>query len=651
MSDEQIVRFGVFDFDLSALQLRKAQRPIRLRPQALKLLRVFVSHPRQLIPRETIQRELWGSDVHVDFEQGVNHIIKQLRAALGDDANSPRYIETVPRLGYRFIAPVDVVPPVELSDDVAPAGITMTQREPSVGRRVLLAVAAVLVVAGLSFAFLPRPRDLPPSLPTNSTLAVIPFDVANVEGTPAYLGLSLADAVIARVSTGGGIRVRPVAATRQYDHGSRDVRAVGRALQADYVLAGVLRRRGGRDRAQLELLHAVTGRTVWSSTVEVAASDLIGLETAIAERVASAFEGSSTSGRGRTENPLAFQAYLQGRAHLAQLTTEDTVAAVAAFERALALDSKYALAHAGLAKASAQMYIRFTADSDLDSWRSRAERHARRALELEGTLAEAHEALAAVARHAEFDWERTIEQSAQALRLNASLDLPHFYLASAFQHIGRLDLVEREITAALEANPVSLAEAIRLRGMAALWSGRFDAARTHFEQLQPLSSKPLPEVLLAQALYYTGDAGRAESLLTGLQGGTPPEQRGRALLASFLAARGATRDSLALVNDVLSRPYQDHHVAYSLGATYAGLGRPQEALRWIRQAADTGLLCSAWYLHDPLLAPLRRDPAFAAFIGGVEARAALIGVEYIRELSTTSPGIPLDLADIRSPAR
>jgi len=226
VDDEQIVRFGVFDFDPSALQLRKAHRPVRLRPQALKLLRIFVSHPRQLIPREMIQRELWGVDVHVDFEQGVNHIIKQLRAALGDDANAPRYIETVPRLGYRFIAPVDALPPVAVSEHAASDGISMTQRRPSVGRRALLAAAATLVIAGLSFAFLPQPRDPPAALPANSTLAVIPFDVADVEGKPEHLGLSLADAVIARVSTGGGIRVRPVATTRQYDQGSRDVRAV-----------------------------------------------------------------------------------------------------------------------------------------------------------------------------------------------------------------------------------------------------------------------------------------------------------------------------------------------------------------------------------------------------------------------------------------
>jgi DNA-binding winged helix-turn-helix (wHTH) protein/TolB-like protein/tetratricopeptide (TPR) repeat protein len=633
VGDDRLVRFGVFDFDPSTLQLRKGQRPVRLRPQALKLLRILVSRPRQLIPREAIHQELWGADVHVDFEQGVNHSIKQLRAALGDDANSPHYIETLPRLGYRFIAPVEFVPAVENSAVAASPTTTTPGRGLSAGPRALAAAAGVLALVGLLFLFVPRAREARAALPANATIAVIPFDVVDVEGKQDYLGLSFADALIARLATGGAIRVRPVAATHPYDQRPRDVKAVGRSLRADYVLAGTLRRTGGRDQAQLRLLHAATERIVWSSTVEVAASDLIGLEAAVSERVVSAFQANGTSGRGRTEDPLAFQAYLQGRAHLAHLTGEETLAAAAAFERALALDSRYPLAHAGLAKASAQMYIRFAPEADLDKWRSRAERHARRALELEGTLAEAHEALAAVARHADFDWDRTIEQSVEALRLNASLDLPHFYLASAFQHIGRLDLVEREVTAGLDANPVNLAEPLRLRGMAALWSGRFAEARTHFEQLQPLASKPVSQVLLAQALYYTGDTARAEALLWGLQSSSPSEQRGRALLASFLAARGAKRDALALVSDIMSRAYQDHHVAYSLGATYAGLGRTEEAFRWIRQAAESGLLCEPWYLNDPLLAPLRTDPAFASFISGVRSRAVLIGAKHIREFS------------------
>ncbi len=593
-----------------------------------------MSHPREVITRETIHQELWGADVHVDFEQGVNHAVKQLRAALGDDANTPRYIETLPRRGYRFIAPVDFVPNDAESVVSAPPSTETKRRWPVGGFRALIATAAVLAMAGLLFVVLSRASGPSATLPANSTLAVIPFDVLDVEGAPEYLGLSLADAVIARLATGGAIRVRPIAATRAPDQKTPDVRAVGRTLRADYVLAATLRRSGQRDRAELQLLHVATGRAVWRSTVDVAAADLIGLEAAVSDRVASAFRAGGTPGRGHTEDPLAFQAYLEGRAHLAHLTAERTLAAVTAFERALAVDSRYPLAHAGLAKASAQMYIRFTAAQDLDQWRSRAERHARRALELEGTLAEAHEALAAVARHADFDWDRTIEQSVAALRLNPSLDLPHLYLAAAFQHIGRLDLVEREIRAGLEANPQNLGEAFRLRGMAALWNGRFAEARMHFEQFQPLSSKPVPEVLVAQGLYYTGETARAEALLSGFGGSSaPPAQRGRALLASFLAARGAKRDSRALVKDILSRAYQDHHVTYSLGATYAQLGQMGEAFRWIRQAADTGMLCSAWYLNDPLLAPLRMDAAFAPFISSVKARADLIAVEYIRELS------------------
>ena len=633
MGDDRLLRFGVFEFDPSGLQLRKAQRPVRLRPQALKLLRILVARPRQLISREAICQELWGDDVHVDFEQGVNHIVKQLRAALGDDASAPRFIETMPRLGYRFIAPVELVSTVEDSPVAAPASSAPAWRARLAGRRAWLAAAGVVIAAGLIFLFLSRVRDAAAALPASSTLAVIPFDVVDVDREPEYLGISLADAVIARLATGGVVRVRPVAATRPYDQAPPDVRAVGRTLRADYVLTGTLRRSGGRDRARLELLHAATARTVWSRTVEVAASDLISLEAEMSEAVAAAFQDHAPPGRGRTEDPRAFQAYLQGRAHLAQLTAEETLAATAAFERALTLDSRYPLAHAGLAKASAQMYIRFAAEPDLNQWRARAEQHARRALELEGTLAEAHEALAAVARHADFDWDRTIEQSVEALRLNASLDLPHFYLASALQHIGRLDLVEREITAGLDANPVNLGEAHRLRGMAALWSGRFPEARAQFEQLQPLSSKTVSQPLLAQALYYTGDPAGAEAMLSGLQSSAPSEQRGRALLASFLAARGAKRESLALVKDVLGRGYQDHHVAYSLGATYAGLGLTGEAFRWIRQAADSGLLCSAWYLNDPLLAPLRTDPAFARFISSVRERAGLVGVGYIREFT------------------
>ena len=278
-----------------------------------------------------------------------------------------------------------------------------------------------------------------------------------------------------------------------------------------------------------------TAKPVWSGTVDLPAADLIGLESAITNRVLSALEAkpSASGGRGRTENPSAYQSYLMGRFYLSRLTSQETLAAVAAFERALAMDSKFPLAHAGLAKASAQMSIRFASVADVPIWKTRAEHHARRALELEGTLAEAHEALAAVARYTEFDWERTIEQSLEALRLDPGLDLPHFYLASALQHIGRLDMVEEEIVAGLDADPLNLSEAFRLRGTTAQWSGRFTDARTNFERLRELSSTPVSYPPLAQALYYAGETTQAEAMLAGLRSSATSEQRAAAMLAKF----------------------------------------------------------------------------------------------------------------------
>ena len=221
---------------------------------------MFVSRPRQVITREAIHQELWTSDVHVDFEQGVNHTIKQLRAALGDDAEAPRYIETLTRRGYRFIAPIDVVPSVENNAPAAPAPLPRLWRRLT-DLRVVPIAAGVLAVAAVVM-LLARTRDPVAALPPNSTLAVMPFEIVNVPGETGYLGLSLADAVIARLANGGAIRVRPVTPPRTADGSAQDVRAAGRTLQVDYVLAGSVHRIGGRDRVQLQLLHAATAREV-----------------------------------------------------------------------------------------------------------------------------------------------------------------------------------------------------------------------------------------------------------------------------------------------------------------------------------------------------------------------------------------------------
>ncbi len=318
--------------------------------------------------------------------------------------------------------------------------------------------------------------------------------------------------------------------------------------------------------------------------------------------------------RRYTENVAAYQLYLRGRSQQVRYTREGTRAAVEAFEGALRLDPNYALAYAGLATASANLWLRFAPEAEIKSWKERAEREARRALELDSNLAEAHEALAAVYRYTEFEWERAIEESRRALELNPSLDLPHLYRAAAFRHLGLLELVDDEVRAGMEINPENRVEPLRQQGVAAFFSGRFAEAARFLEEAQPLGADPTANWYLAQAYYYQGEPARAEAILIEIRRGGQPDTRAQAILASFLAARGERGQAEELLHTITTGAYMDHHVAYSLGAAYAQLGQRDEALRWLRNAADTGFPCYPWYERDSLLQPLRSDPEFQRFM-------------------------------------
>jgi len=186
-----------------------------------------------------------------------------------------------------------------------------------------------------------------------------------------------------------------------------------------------------------------------------------------------------------------------------------------------------------------------------------------------------------------------------------------------------LEMVEGEVRAGLDIDPVNRMEPFRLRGTAALVGSQFDDAKQWLEEVRKLSAPTITDWYLAQALYYSGDDHGAEELLSTLHGSAQAEQRARATLASFLAARGDTAEAESLVDRALTTGYMDHHVAYSLGAAYAQLGQPERALRWLRKAADTGFTCYPWFSRDPLLQPLRSNPEFnrllASLKGDLEA--------------------------------
>ncbi|HXG43400.1 MAG TPA: tetratricopeptide repeat protein [Gemmatimonadales bacterium] len=221
----------------------------------------------------------------------------------------------------------------------------------------------------------------------------------------------------------------------------------------------------------------------------------------------------------------------------------------------------------------------------------------------------------------EFDRDATIEESRKALELNPGLANAHFYVGGALFHLGLLDEAEGVVRAGLQVRPMGdRVEALRTLGTIALAAGRYDEAIALLQDLQRLSDRPVSDPWLALAYFYAGEVALAERLAEDLAapGSGSSASRARAALAGFLANRGERERPLRLVA-LAGRGLVDHHVAYSLGAAHAHLREPQEAVRWLRTAAETGFPCYPWFARDPLLDPIRADTAFRALLAQLEA--------------------------------
>jgi adenylate cyclase len=315
-----------------------------------------------------------------------------------------------------------------------------------------------------------------------------------------------------------------------------------------------------------------------------------------------------------TQNAEAYRAYVRGRAELVENKEPSILAAVAHFQEALDRDPDFVLAHTGLAMASARMRLFFAKEDEVRAWEKRAREAANRALQLDPELAQSHEALAAVFRSAEFNWQATITEASRALERNPTLDQSHSFLASAFMHLGLLDRANSEAQLVMDLNQANLEEPLRIQGAAAMYAGRYDEAVTLLKRASDASTSPA-EWNLAYAYYYAGRQAEAEDMMRRVRGKSARTQRrAQATLASFLAARGETEEAKRLIYGILAGSYRDHHVAYSLGAAYAQLDMPDEALRWLSQSRQDGFPCYPWFDRDPLLAKLKQRPAFQVFL-------------------------------------
>lgn len=495
---------------------------------------------------------------------------------------------------------------------VASGGWTQSRRNVLIG-----AGLSLLLLAGV-VGYLLRDRLLGTPKVSNGTitLAILPFLQLNSAEDDAFLSTGLPDAIITRLANVSQIRVRPTNAILRYEGQKVNAQTVGRELACDYLVLGTLHRVADHLQVNVQLVRTSDEAPVWGGQFSKQRTDILSLQDAIAGQIADALRIKMTAAeqsrvyRRYTDNAAAYELYLFGRSKLFRYTKDDTLAAIKAFEDALRLDANYALAHAGLAEASALMRIRFAKEDEVKGWEERAREAANRALTLDANLAEAHQALAAVYRNSEFNWEQTLVESDRALLLNPNLEQPHYYRAAAFYHLGLLDAVEPEVSEGLRINPVNKLDALRLRGTTALLEGKYSEAVALLEEARSVSSAPVTDWYLAQAYYYEGATERAEKILSELHGSAQAEQRAKASLASFLAARNEKQRAEKLLEEVLSGSYQDHHVHYSVGAAYAQLGDRGNARLWLARAIATGFPCFPWFERDPLLRTMDGDSEY-----------------------------------------
>lgn len=445
-----LLRFGVFELNLVTEELRKFGTPIKLAPQPFKVLALLASQAGQIVTREQIQLQVWGDETFVDFEQGMNHCIKQIRNALNDSADTPRYIETLPRRGYRFVAPVEVQrlpwdkqelqvtlvdpnrPPPERPSgeaDNAPAPASESLDSASAasvidssvatatakisgavdaGRaatdsatiavapkrrttRWMLVTAALIVCAGVGYV---AQRWWRASIAAHrETLLVLPFEASEQDTASNALARGLSASItdkLAQAHSQAGLEL--ISAREARDLGVKTAEDARKRLQTDYVLEGSVQRSGERVQVSCSLVDSRTHRQIGARTVSGDASDLFALEDKVVGQILGLLPGESvasvTKVAGTGAQQPGYEAYLRGRGYLLEYAKPENIdSAIADFNHALAMDSNFAPAHAGLGEA---YWIGYDTYNKGKEWLDRSSAQCEQALKLDAKLAEAH---------------------------------------------------------------------------------------------------------------------------------------------------------------------------------------------------------------------------------------------------------------------
>lgn len=605
----RVLSFPPFELDPSTGELWRDGERVLLQEQPFQLLRLLLERPGQVRDRKELRQTLWPDRPFVDSDHGINVAISKLRETLGDSAEAPRFIETLPRHGYRFVAPVAVNEQKERKA----RGTKFWRRGVALGFLVLFGAALLLTADRL----VKKPAPAASSGEIRA-LAVLPF--ANLSGDVErqYLADGLTMSIISRLGTIGALRVISWQSVVQFKDSRRQLPEIAYLLDVDALVLGGVMQEGERMRIEVQLVATDPERLVWVESYDLTGAELLTVQREVARTIAAevkqvvrADEETRLLGDQIVAAP-AYDAYLEGLYHWARFSESDLLRAVEHFERSIALAPEFAAAYSALADSWLMMgWYGYRAPLEVFPM---AEAAARRALELAPDSAEAHTSMAGVLSCYRRRIEPAIGHHRRAIQLNPSYSRARNWYSWDLAAEGRHEEALQQIRVAQRVDPLSVV-IHTVAGVRLYDVGRYAEAVRQLEFVLEMNPEMLPALLfLGQAQRQAGDLDDAIATFdraVAISNGGPTYE---AALVSVLAVSGRRQEAEARLSGLIDRSEREYVSAYQVAAALVALERFDEAFQWLERAFEEGSPMIARAAIDPQLDPGRSDPRFAEIL-------------------------------------
>jgi TolB-like protein/DNA-binding winged helix-turn-helix (wHTH) protein len=633
-SSTRRIRTGLFEVDFGSGEVYREGRKVALQEQPFRVLAVLLERPGKVVTREDLQARLWPADTYVGFDEGLNTAIRKLRVAFGDSAENPRFIETISRRGYRFVAPVHeavAVTPQPLAGVAVDAAADVQRGRPwRIRRPALTLSAAALLVILAGVVYRTRWHSSANSAARQRVmLAILPFQNLSNDPEQEYFSDGLTEETITDLGQLSPEHLGVVARTSAmaYKHTNKTIRQIGQELGVDFVLEGSVRREGANVRVSAQLIRVSDQTHLWAQNYQRELHDLLQIENELGAAIARQVQVNLTPqqlvdlSKIRTVDPEAYDLYLKGRFLWNQRNLSAVKQSVGYFQRASAKDANFALAYVGLADAYNIGNI-LGAYSPQESL-PKAKAAATKALELDPSMAEAHAALGMEKSHYEFDFPGAQREFLRAIELNANSAYAHFFYSNCYlAPMGRMAEAIAENKKALELDPLSL-PINNFMGMTYMFAGDYEKSYRQYQDTIAMDPTfPLAHFYLAELFLEMGrfEEGIRENEKGELLSSSSPEDAAAEAAARLRAFRsggaaGFWQDNLERTIKKLKHHGSNFVAASDVAVAYARAGDNDNAFKWLDKAYSERDGSSITLLkQDPEYKNLRSDPRFAGLL-------------------------------------